>query len=148
MCSIKLRPTVIVLSISLIIFSCTKDNSNEIIENNGIQINWNNYPDGTYSETQARKDFGNISNWNDLRASIKNGALKISISENSLSSGGIIAKWDIENASSYEISYDILFDSNFEWSKGGKCGFGLQLGDGNTGGDPAWDGNGGSMRMM
>lgn len=93
-------------------------------------------------------DLGNISSWNDSRADIVDETLRIKLVANNLSNAGIIAKWDIENATTYEISYDIKFDANFDWSKGGKCGFGFQIGDGNTGGDPAWDGNGGSMRMM
>jgi hypothetical protein len=40
------------------------------------------------------------------------------------------------------------FNSGFYWSRGGKCGYGILIGDQNTGGDPGWDGNGGSARFM
>lgn len=151
----KIAFLILLLSLSMFI-NCggenntvTENDSSEVPSNEiATTVNWNTLPNGSYTKTQAKKDLGNISAWNDSRAAIVDETLRIKLVANSLSNAGIIAKWDIENANTYEISYDILFDSNFEWSKGGKCGFGFQLGDGNTGGDPAWDGNGGSMRMM
>ncbi len=42
----------------------------------------------------------------------------------------------------------MMFANNFDFSWGGKVGFGFLIGAGNTGGVPATDGNGGSFRIM
>lgn len=112
-------------------------------------VNWNNYPDGTYSSASASADFGNVSGWNASRAWISNGNCRITLLKNALSgAGGVVANIDISDGSAYEVDYDIRFHSQFDWSRGGKVGFGFSVGDGNTGGDPGWDGNGGSLRLM
>lgn len=117
--------------------------------NSSWSINWNNYADGTYSSTAAASDFGNITGWVDSRCWISNGSCRIKLLANALSgAGGVVGNVDISDGSAYEVDYDIRFHSQFEWSKGGKLGFGFSIGDGNTGGDPGWDGNGGSARLM
>jgi hypothetical protein len=117
--------------------------------NSNISVNWNNYPDGVYTSSQAAADFGNISGWNDSRTWISGGTCRIKLLANALSgAGGVIGNIDISDGSAYELDYDVRFHSQFDFSRGGKIGFGFLVGDGNTGGDPGWDGNGGSLRMM
>ncbi|GAA0553362.1 polysaccharide lyase [Chitinophaga japonensis] len=113
-------------------------------------VNWDNYTHGaTYTRSMAEGDFGNVSSWVDSRAMISNDDLRITLLKNALSgAGGVIANIDVSDGSAYEMDYDIRFHSQFDWSRGGKVGFGFSVGDGNTGGDPGWDGNGGSLRLM
>jgi hypothetical protein len=112
--------------------------------------NWDNYAHGTWlSQSQAAADFGNVSGWNSSRTYISNGSLRITLEPNALSAaGGVVANIDVSDGSAYEMDYDIRFHSAFDWSRGGKVGFGFSVGEGNTGGDPGWDGNGGSLRLM
>jgi hypothetical protein len=114
-----------------------------------FSVNWNNYADGVYTSSQAAADFGNISGWNDSRTWISGGTSRIKLLANALSgAGGVISNIDISDGSAYELDYDVRFHSQFDFSRGGKIGFGFLVGDGNTGGDPGWDGNGGSLRLM
>jgi hypothetical protein len=46
----------------------------------------------------------------------------------------VIANIDISDGSAYELDYDVRFHSQFDFSRGGKIGFGFLVGDGNTGG--------------
>jgi hypothetical protein len=117
--------------------------------NNSWWVNWNNYADGMYPDTDALLDFGNASGWVNSRAWISNGSLRVRLSPKTLSAaGGIISNIEIADGSAYELDYDLRFHSLFDWSRGGKLGFGFLIGDGNTGGNPAWDGNGGSIRLI
>ncbi|MVT06762.1 polysaccharide lyase [Chitinophaga tropicalis] len=117
--------------------------------NSSWSLNWDGYVDGTYSSSNAAGDFGNVSGWVDSRGWISNGNLRIKLLKNALSgAGGIVANVDISDGGAYEVDYDVRFHSQFDWSRGGKLGFGFSIGDGNTGGDPGWDGNGGSARLM
>jgi hypothetical protein len=118
-------------------------------------VNWENRTNQTtYTFSQAETDFGNVSGWNDSRAFISNGnggglSCRITLLPNALSgNGGVIANTDISDGEAYEMDYDVKFHSQFNWSRGGKVGFGFRVGEGNTGGDPGWDGNGGSLRLM
>lgn len=117
--------------------------------NSNISVNWNNYSDGTWTTAEAAADFGNISGWNESRTWISNGTSRIKLLANALSgAGGVIANIDISDGTAYELDYDVRFHSQFDFSRGGKIGYGFLVGDGNTGGDPGWDGNGGSLRLM
>jgi len=117
--------------------------------NSTWSVNWNNYADGVYTSSGAASDFGNISAWNDTRTWISQGTCRIKLLKNALSGdGGVITNIDIADGSAYELDYDVRFHSQFDFSRGGKIGFGFLVGDGNTGGDPGWDGNGGSLRLM
>lgn len=118
-------------------------------------INWENRTNmTTYTAAQAAEDFGNVSGWVDSRGYISNGngggkSARVTLLPNALSgAGGIVANVDISDGSAYEMDYDVKFHSQFNWGRGGKVGFGFTVGDGNTGGDPGWDGNGGSLRLM
>lgn len=119
-----------------------------------FSLNWNSRTNGsTYTNSQASSDFGNVSGWQDSRAYITNGkdgnGSRVTLLPNALSSaGGMVANVDISDGAAYEMDFDVKFHSEFNWRRGGKVGFGFKVGDGNTGGDPGWDGNGGSLRMM
>jgi hypothetical protein len=115
-----------------------------------LGINWNNLVDGsTYSYAQSLIDFKNMVYWNAYNTQVSGGALKATLQANVVgTTGGVIAKTDVPDAAAYQLNFDMKFDPNFDFSWGGKVGFGMLLGDGNTGGDPGWDGNGGSFRIM
>lgn len=118
--------------------------------NSTFSENWDSYTHGSqYTSGQAAADFGNISGWNAGRSMISNGNLRVTLEPNALSgAGGIVSNIDVSDGSAYELDFTIRFHSQFDWSRGGKLGFGFAIGDGNAGGDPAWDGNGGTLRLM
>lgn len=112
-------------------------------------VNWDNRTDGSYSSSEAVSDLGNASGWNESRAYNSGGTCRITMLKNALSSaGGMISNIDISDGSEYELQFDVRFHSAFDWSRGGKVGFGFRIGEGNTGCDPGTDGNGGSLRVM
>lgn len=111
---------------------------------------WKNRPDGAYSLAQATLDYKNpVNGWADARMSISGGKLKTTLTKNIVGPDGGLVSWiDIPDASEYNMSYDFMFDNNFDLSQGGKLGFGFLLGDGFTGGVPGTGGTGGSVRLM
>lgn len=112
-------------------------------------INWDNRSDGTYTESEAISDFGNIGGWNESRIINSSGTTRVKLEKDLLSNeGGVIARIDITDGSEYELQYDVKYHSQFDWSRGGKVGFGFKIGEGNSGCDKADDGNGGSARLM
>lgn len=108
-----------------------------------------NHPDGSYSYSLASADFGGatLSGWNQDRAYISGGWARATLAPNAVSNG-LIAGADISDGSAYEADFKVRFHSQFDWSRGGKVGFGFLIGEGNTGCDIATDGNGGSLRLM
>uniref|UniRef100_A0A914PMG5 Alginate lyase n=1 Tax=Panagrolaimus davidi TaxID=227884 RepID=A0A914PMG5_9BILA len=142
-----LKPTVFAFVLFEIAFATTLKNQ--------ITLDWNNHQNGVYTLDQARKDFGSLTGWDERKVVItdlgKNGTrgCQIKLSPNSLLSGGLVADTKIEPGQEYQVDFDIKFDQKFSWSRGGKVGFGFKIGEGNkTGCRPAWDGNGGSLRLM
>lgn len=120
-----------------------------ISTNSSWAVNWNNRADGTYAVGAAAADLGNVSGWVNTRAWISAGTLRITLLPNRLSdSCGILSNINVVTGSEYQVDYDVRFHSQFDWGRGGKLGFGFLVGDGNTGGVPGWDGNGGSMRLI
>lgn len=114
-----------------------------------IILNWNKTESGSYPYQNAVKDFGSIIDWPTGRTDIIDGTFRVTLLPNLLSGyGGLVAKTLIEEGTIYELNYDVKFDKDFDFGKGGKVGFGLRVGDGNTGCDKANDGNGGSARVM
>ncbi len=113
-------------------------------------VNFDNRADGAYGYTLANQDFSNVFFWGDQsRSIIAGGKLKTVLKANLLGGdGGNISRIDVPDASEYQLNYDMMFDQNFDFSWGGKVGFGFLLGNGYTGGTPGWDGNGGSVRLM
>ncbi|HYG39981.1 MAG TPA: hypothetical protein VD908_15245 [Cytophagales bacterium] len=107
-------------------------------------------PNGTYTSSQAASDFGNIGGW-DNSAYISSENLRITLAANVIgTAGGMESRIDISDGTQYWVQYKIRFHSAFDWSKGGKAGFGLQVGNGVTGcrADDARAGLGGSFRTM
>jgi hypothetical protein len=113
-------------------------------------IDWNSRLDGTYSISQATTDYKSpVNGWSDARMNISGGKLRTTLTRNVVGPDGGLVSWiDAPDASQYQLQFDIMFDSQFDFSAGGKVGYGFLIGDGNTGGDPGWDGNGGSARIM
>lgn len=113
-------------------------------------INWDKYShQQTYTDVMARSDFGSVTGWKNNRAMISDGTLRITIEKNALSGdGGVISNTKIPEGSAYELDFDVRFHSQFEWSRGGKVGFGFGIGNGNTGCNLPTDGAGGSLRLM
>ena len=111
---------------------------------------WKNLPDGPYSLAQATLDYKNpVNGWAATRMNITGGKLKTTLTKNVVGPEGGLVSWiDIADASEYQLSYDFMFDPNFEFSLGGKLGWGFLIGDGFTGGVPGTNGNGGSVRLM
>lgn len=113
-----------------------------------LELDWDTKNNGLYSEADARKDFKNLSSWNS-RIIIQDKAVAVKLLANELSGkGGIVSRTNIPSTMGYRLTFDVMFPADFEWGRGGKVGFGLYVGDGNTGCDRADDGNGGSARMM
>lgn len=108
-----------------------------------------NHPDGSYSYSEASSDFGMavLTGWNEDRAYISGGWARATLAPNSVSNG-LIAGADLSDGSAYEATFKVRFHSQFDWSRGGKVGFGFLIGEGNTGCDIPTDGNGGSLRLM
>lgn len=155
--SLKRFFPVATLLAAVFVVSCSKDELPETpkepkepptSERTVVELDWNNHSDGSYSEAKAKSDFGNLTSWNS-RISIDEKNLVVKLLANELTGkGGIVTDTRIPKGSEYRLTYDVLFPEDFEWGKGGKVGFGLRIGDGNTGCDRADDGNGGSIRMM
>jgi len=123
-----------------------------IIVNDAKRVEFTGYAGWTvYGTTEATADFGNVD-------TLQGGdRLKVDTTERlrfylpagmvgSANTGGII-KAKIAGKNNYTFEYGIRFDSGFPWSKGGKVP-GFSGGAGYTGGAPAWDGDGFSVRLM
>ena len=112
--------------------------------------NWKNRPDGIYTLAQATADYKNpVNGWADTRMTMQGGKLKTTLTANVVGPAGGLVSWvDVQDASEFELSYDFMFDNNFDLSQGGKIGWGLLIGDGFTGGVPGTNGDGGSVRLM
>jgi hypothetical protein len=113
-------------------------------------IDWSDRLNDSYSLDEAVTDFGNIQyGWQESRAFNSAGTFRIKLLKNALGANcGIISKIDIASGSEYELQFDVKFHSAFDWSRGGKIGFGFSIGDGFSGCNPAWSGDGGTFRLM
>lgn len=106
---------------------------------------------GTFSSTDASSAFGNISGWDAGATYISSNTLRITLAANVVgTSGGMESRIDVSDGSEYWMEYKVKFHSQFDFSRGGKVGFGFQVGDGVTGcrADDARAGLGGSVRAM
>jgi hypothetical protein len=113
-----------------------------------LSMNWAGRADGAYGLTQATTDFKAINFWG-TNTTISGGTMKTNLVKNMIGpDGGNVSRIDVPDAQEYQLQFDMKFASDFDFSAGGKAGFGFLLGEGNTGGDPGWDGNGGSARIM
>lgn len=110
-----------------------------------------NHPNGQYSAAMASADMGNVSGWDVGSTYISSNTLRITLAANVVgTSGGMESRVDISDGTEYWMEYKVRFHSEFDWSRGGKAGWGFQVGDGVTGcrADDARAGKGGSMRTM
>jgi len=114
-----------------------------------FSINYAGRPNTGYTTTQASPDYKNLSYWMGSRSTLYNGMLTTTLARYTVGiNGGTLSKMNVPDASEYTVSFRMMFDSNFDFSAGGKVGFGALIGTGYTGGVPGWDGNGGSARIM
>ena len=115
-------------------------------------VDFEGYPNYTvYGPAEVTKDFLNYSTLQggDRLKTDPSGRLRFEMPAGqfgSANTGGII-KAAIAGKSEYTLEYEIRFDNLFPWGKGGKIP-GLSGGVGYTGGVPAWDGDGFSVRLM
>jgi hypothetical protein len=111
---------------------------------------WKNRADGIYTIAQATQDYNSpVNGWADTRMSMSAGKLRTTLTKNVVGPEGGLVSWiDVPDGSEYQIQYDMMFGSGFDFSAGGKVGFGFLLGAGYTGGESTTDGNGGSARIM
>lgn len=115
-------------------------------------IEFDGHPAWTvYGSSQVTSDFGNyrtLQGGDRLKIDDVE-RLRFYLPKNSVGSsqGGGIIKADITEKDTYTFEYEVRFDNGFPWSKGGKLP-GLSGGVGYTGGTPAWDGDGFSVRIM
>ncbi len=152
---------------SLLILSCSTDNleiepaealelkddtftSNRISSNNTVNFNLANQ--AINSEVTAETIFNNdISGWDNNVASISSNTLKIGLQAAAGTTGAMECRIDVSDNAKYELVFDVKFASGFDFSKGGKVGFGFAIGDGVTGGrntEATVDNKGGSFRVM
>ncbi len=116
-----------------------------------LSVNWDGRVDGLYTYTQAALDFPVTSFWggDGVRSQLSGGRLRTTLAANKLGGeGGVISRVDVTDGTEYQLQFDMMFDQNFDFSWGGKVGFGFLIGNGYTGGVPGTDGNGGSFRVM
>lgn len=114
-----------------------------------LSVNWNNAANGAYGYTQALQDFKNVIYWADpIRSQTNNGRFRATLLKNTLTEGGVLSGIDIPDGSEYQLQFDMMFDQQFDFSWGGKVGFGFLIGNGYTGGGNAASGDGGSARLM
>lgn len=157
------RMLVAMMIIPMAFSGCKKDLETTIIDEDATEVRALyasrsasfTYADGAYSRTTAQNDLGDIiGGWQSQNVDIFSNQLRIKIPANSISSqpapsgSGNIVQIDVPDGSEYEVTFRIRFGPNFQWSRGGKAGFGFLIGDGNTGCNKADAGNGGSARLM
>jgi hypothetical protein len=113
-------------------------------------INWDHRAHDAYALDEAVSDFGNILfGWQEEKAFNSGGTCRIKLSKNSLGADcGMISKIAVSPGHEYEMQFDVKFHTAFDWSRGGKVGFGFSIGDGFSGCNPAWNGNGGTFRLV
>lgn len=106
-----------------------------------------NRTDGTYTRAMATADFGVPIEMNWQNINIVNNQARVRIPANTLSQGNIV-NIDIADGTEYELSFKVKFGTGFDWSRGGKVGFGFHIGNGYTGCNKADNGLGGTARLM
>ncbi|GAA4338095.1 polysaccharide lyase [Flaviaesturariibacter amylovorans] len=114
-----------------------------------LSVTYAGRANSAYGLSQASPDYKNVSYWMGTNTSVEGGTLRTKLTKNVVGiSGGTLSKMDVPDAREYQLTYSIKFDNDFDFSYGGKVGFGFLIGNGYTGGTPGWDGNGGSARLM
>jgi hypothetical protein len=163
---VKSKGKLLSMCIGLLFASCEKD----LAQRNGtdsersaaraifanIDENWNNYDHATtYPNSLYEADFGNNlsdGSWKSERTYISNGTLRLTLLANQVgaANGGVIGKTDIADGLEYQVKFRVKFHTDFQFSKGGKVGLGLGMGQVIAGceGLRAQNGEGGSARLM
>ncbi|MBD1432004.1 hypothetical protein H8B06_04135 [Sphingobacterium sp. DN00404] len=103
--------------------------------------------DGAYTKEHAIMDFGAdiVMTWRNM--DIISNQARVRLPANTLSQGNIV-NIDIPDGTEYELSFKVRFGAGFDWSRGGKVGFGFHIGNGYTGCNKADNGLGGTARLM
>ncbi|MCU0469101.1 MAG: hypothetical protein MUF58_10890 [Arcicella sp.] len=113
-----------------------------------------------YSQGEADSDFGGSVNtvggsWDPSNhATVGNSLFRVKLApmKHSATSGGINGSGHnfdlaVPNGGEYELKFAVRFENGFQFGRGGKIGFGISIGTGNSGGKtPPPDG--GSLRFM
>ncbi|RYY93766.1 MAG: hypothetical protein EOO11_19185 [Chitinophagaceae bacterium] len=114
-----------------------------------ISVNYLGRPDGPYGYTQALPDYLKIPFWKGTCTKVVAGLLRTTLLKYKVGpDGGTVAQIDVPDAAAYQLSFNLMFAKDFDFGAGGKLGFGFLIGAGYSAGIPAWDGNGGSVRIM
>jgi hypothetical protein len=113
---------------------------------NSKTVNFNR-ADGVYTKEAAVADFGVPIEMNWQNTHIVGNQARVHIPANSLSRGNIV-NIDVADGTEYELSFRVKFAADFDWSRGGKLGFGFHIGNGYTGCNKADNGLGGTARLM
>lgn len=136
----------------------TDDNSNiidsslfqKITSNNTVTFNSSNQSLNTTSS--AESIFGNdIQGWDSGIASISDNKLKIRLQAGAGTNGAMTSKINVGDGRKYRLKFNVKFEDGFDFSRGGKIGFGFFIGDGVTGGNntqATQQNKGGSFRVM
>ncbi len=155
------------ISLFTLVFSCEKDDNNEpdkknekdiivakSISNTG-NVNFNTFNHDLNTTLDAEAEFNNdINGWDSGLASVEmyaidKGRLNFKLPETY--GQGMKANIDVSNTFGYQLYFDVKFQSGFDFSRGGKLGFGYAIGRGVTGGnsiDATENHEGGSFRIM
>ncbi|ADY52056.1 hypothetical protein Pedsa_1495 [Pseudopedobacter saltans DSM 12145] len=143
------------MALPILFSACKKNEAEFLVDNDATQpraiyssrtANFTR-PDGTYTQAQAEADMGQLASGTWKNADIYSNQARIRIPANSLSNGNIV-NIDVSDGTEYELSFKVRFGPNFDWSRGGKVGFGFHIGNGFTGCNKADDGTGGTARLM
>ena len=154
-------------SLLMIHFSCEKGDNAELVKkiekdivipksiSNTGNVNFNTYDHDLNTTLDAETEFDNdINSWTSGLASVEmyavdKGRLNFKLPETY--GQGMKASIDVSNTFGYQMYFDVKFESGFDFSRGGKLGFGYAIGQGVTGGNSTAatvDYEGGSFRIM
>lgn len=134
----------------------TKQSLMSKISNTG-NVTFNTYDHELNTTAEAETEFDNdINGWDAGVAKVEmyaanKGRLNFEMSPNYGSTNGIVSEIDVSNTDGYQMYFDVKFQSGFDFSRGGKVGFGFAIGEGVTGcnGIDATTNNlGGSFRVL
>jgi hypothetical protein len=168
----KLKLSLFLVTLSAVSMNCTKQEGVKVTSTNVVIVKTDtlvdpivkgdrfvtfSYNEGVYTSSNANADFGSVDAPFNVygNATIASNTAKVKIPANTHSDTepapngqGFNANIDIIDGTEYELSYKIKFDAKFEWSRGGKCGFGFTIGKGWSGCSTGNKGVGATARIM
>jgi hypothetical protein len=104
------------------------------------------------SDAAAEIIFDNeLESWDNDLVSINANRLKFALPQAAGSDIGFECRLDVTDDNQYQLYYDLKFDNDFSFAKGGKIGVGFAIGEGVSGGrntEATIDNKGGSFRVM